>query len=59
MAPPSPRISPERSAEKGRQVSLLMTRIASHAFRLPRKSGASLPPVIAMGASPERTMRKA
>ena len=33
---PSPSTRPLRSAEKGRQVSLLMTRMASQALRLPK-----------------------
>ncbi len=59
MAAPSPRIIPERLAEKGRQVSGLTTRIASQAFNPPRKSGASLPPAMARGAAPERTIQSA
>ena len=33
--------------------------MASHAFRIPKLNGASLPPVIAMSASPERTIHAA
>ena len=40
-------------------MSLLITRIASHAFRPPRKIGASLPPAMAMGTCPERTIQNA
>ena len=59
MAAPSPRIIPRRSLENGRQVSGDTTRIASHAFRMPRLKGASLPPVMARSVSPLRTIRNA
>ena len=50
---------PLRSFENGRQVSGETTRIASHAFRMPKLNGASLPPVIARSAAPERTIQNA
>ena len=59
IAPPSPRIIPLRSFENGRHVSGEITRIASHAFRKPMLKTASLPPVIAISASPPRTARNA
>ena len=48
-----------RSFENGRHVSPDTTRMASHAFRMPKLKVASLPPAIAISASPARTMRKA
>ena len=59
MAPPSPRTMPVRSLENGRQVSGETTRSASHAFKMPKLNGASLPPVMARGAAPERTIQNA
>lgn len=59
MAPPSPRIIPRRSFEKGRQVSGETTRMASQALRFPKQNGASLPPVTASSAAPCRTSQKA
>jgi len=59
MAAPSPRIMPRRSLEKGRQVSGETTRMASHAFRIPKLNGASLPPVMARSAAPVRTIHNA
>ncbi len=50
---------PSRSAEKGRQVSGDTTRIASHALRLPKLKGASLPPASAISARPSRTIHRA
>ena len=59
MAPPSPRTMPVRSLENGRQVSGDTTRRASQAFKMPKLNGASLPPVMAIGAAPERTIQNA
>ena len=59
MAPASPRIIPVRSFEKGRQVSGETTRIASHALRNPMLKTASLPPVMAISATPLRTIQNA
>src|SRR5581483_4071911 len=59
MAAPSPRIMPRRSLENGRHVSGDTTRIASHAFRMPKLNGASLPPVIARSVKPDRTIQYA
>ena len=59
IAPPSPRISPLRSREKGRHVSGDTTRIASQDFRKPKENGASLPPAIAASTIPVRTIQTA
>src|ERR1700751_1409913 len=50
---------PPRSFENGRQVSGDTTRIASHALRIPKLNGASLPPVIARPVMPVRTIQNA
>jgi hypothetical protein len=50
---------PCRSRENGRQVSGETTRMASHAFRMPKLKGASLPPVSARSTIPERTIQNA
>ena len=59
MAAPSPSTMPLRSFENGRQVSGDTTRNASQAFRIPKLNGASLPPVTARGAAPDRTIQNA
>ena len=59
MPAPSPSTIPLRSLEKGRQVSGETTRSASHALRIPKLNGASLPPVMAKGAKPLRTIQNA
>ena len=59
MAPPSPRMRPARFFENGRQVSGATARIASHALRLPKLNGASLPPASATSAVPFPTIQKA
>src|SRR5436190_2020823 len=59
MAAPSAWIMPWRSLENGRQVSVETTRIASHAFRMPKLNGASLPPASAISAAPDRTIQYA
>ena len=55
---PSPKIIPERFAEKGRQVSGLTTRIASHASQSAQEKWRFTPPGNGHGgAAPERTIR--
>ena len=54
-----PRIIPVRSFEKGRQVSVETTRMASQAFRNPMLKTASQPPAMAISALPPRTIQKA
>src|SRR5690242_5583620 len=50
---------PRRSFENGRHVSGETTRIASHALRMPKLNGASLPPARARSVMPERTIQYA
>ena len=59
MPAPSPSTMPWRSFENGRQVSGETTRIASQALRMPKLNGASLPPVRAISAAPDRTIQNA
>ena len=59
MAPPSPRIIPVRSFEKGRHADGETTRIASQARRIPKLNGASLPPASASSHCPLRIIQNA
>ena len=52
-------MSPLRSVENGLHVSGETTRIASHAFNIPRLNGASDPPASAASTSPLRTIQNA
>ena len=56
IAAPSPSTMPERVLQNGRQVSVLITRIASQPFIVPKVMQASAPPASAASTEPERTM---
>src|SRR5215467_6010186 len=58
-AAPSPSTRPDRVFENGRQVSLLITRNASQPRSVPNVMQASVPPAMASGAWPQRTIWKA